>query len=676
VRDFFISYNKADKPWAEWIDRELRAAGCTTVIQANDFGPGCNFILEMQKATEEAERTIAVLSPAYLGALYTQPEWAAAFAKDPTGEKRLFVPIRVAPCQLKGMLANVVYMDLVGLDEAAAREALLDCLLPSRQPGKVKGAFPGAAGTKAPRFPGALPPIWNVPHRRNPNFTGREEELAELSKTLAKGGTAALTQAITGLGGVGKTQLAIEYVYRHVSDYGLIWWVGAEVPAKRAADFAALAAPLDLREKDSANQPEIVGAVRRELGRRTRWLLVFDDAGAPEDLADYLPQGTAGHVVVTSRNPAWASLGKPLPVKTLPRPESVQFLLKRSGDEDGQAADALAEALGDLPLALEHAAAYVEQKGCTLAHYLDLYEKQGKELRRRANAPAGYTATVATTWEISLGEAEKASPAAAELLNLCAFLAPDGIPLDILREQAAKLPKRLAQALREPLKLDEALAALRRYSLVEVAGDALSIHRLVQTVARDRLGTKEWRAFAAAAIEAINSAFPLDSDDVRNWPQCSRLLAHALASASHAEAENLAPASTGRLLNQAGMYLLGRAAFPEAKAAFGRALPIFEAALGKDHPNVATLVNNLGRVLQDMGDLAGAKRHFERALAIDEAAFGPNHPSVATDINNLGSVHRDMGDLEGAKRHFERALPILEAALNNSPRFRLDIRKS
>jgi len=318
VRDFFISYNKADKPWAEWIDRELRAAGCTTVIQANDFGPGCNFILEMQKATEEAERTIAVLSPAYLGALYTQPEWAAAFAKDPTGEKRLFVPIRVAPCQLKGMLANVVYMDLVGLDEAAAREALLDCLLPSRQPGKVKGAFPGAAGTKAPRFPGALPPIWNVPHRRNPNFTGREEELAELSKTLAKGGTAALTQAITGLGGVGKTQLAIEYVYRHVSDYGLIWWVGAEVPAKRAADFAALAAPLDLREKDSANQPEIVGAVRRELGRRTRWLLVFDDAGAPEDLADYLPQGTAGHVVVTSRNPAWASLGKPLPVKTLP----------------------------------------------------------------------------------------------------------------------------------------------------------------------------------------------------------------------------------------------------------------------------------------------------------------------------------------------------------------------
>ncbi|HIH87224.1 MAG TPA: TIR domain-containing protein, partial [Methanosarcinales archaeon] len=229
--DFFISYNKADISWAEWITWQLKEAGYTTLLQAWDFRPGSNFVLEMQRAASEAERTIAILSPAFLNALYTQPEWAAAFAQDPTGEKGTLLPVRVQKCNLRGLFTPIIYIDLVKLDETAARDALLqginrEPILPSGEP-----AFPGGSTSsmaEKPRFPGALPPTWNVPHTRNPNFTGREEHLAKLKTALDSGKPAALTQAIHGLGGVGKTQLALEYAYRNAAKYDIVWWVRSE----------------------------------------------------------------------------------------------------------------------------------------------------------------------------------------------------------------------------------------------------------------------------------------------------------------------------------------------------------------------------------------------------------------------------------------------------------------
>jgi tetratricopeptide (TPR) repeat protein len=502
--------------------------------------------------------------------------------------------------------------------------------------------------------------ISNIPHPHNPNFTGRVDLLDRLSEALASGERAAFTQtsAITGLGGVGKTQLALEYSYRHADDYQVIWWVRSEEPATLAADYAGLALRLDLPEKGTQDQRVTVEAVRRWLEQNGGWLLVFDNAQDPEELNDYLPRTGAGHVIITSRNPNWGGTAKPLPVDVFSREESVEFLKNRTGgQEDG--ADTLAEALGNLPLALEQAGAYIQETGISLSAYIKLFQERQKELLRRGK-PDAYPDTVATTWDLSFQKASEEVPASADLLKLCAFLAPDDIPKSLLTDGVEHLPESLASAVKDEMKLNDAVAALKRYSLMTVADDSLSVHRLVQAVARDRLSDVDRKRWAEAAVQLVNKVFPYESYDFRTWAKCSILLPHALAAAGHSEELEVAHEATSRLLNQAGLYLRGRAEFSEAKSVHERALQIDEKVYGPDHPEVATDVNNLGGVLRALGDLAGAKKSYERALQIDEKVYGPDHPEVATDVNNLGGVLEDLGDLAGAKKSYERALKIFQ----------------
>lgn len=281
---------------------------------------------------------------------------------------------------------------------------------------------------------------------------------------------------------------------------------------------------------------------------------------------------------------------------------------------------------------------------------------------------------MATTWEISFQAVEQESAAAAGLMNLCAFLAPDDIPLSMLRDDAKDLPVKLRKAVGDELKLDNAIAVLRRYSLMERNEDALSVHRLVQLVARERLSEDGRKKWAESAVRMVNEAFPLESDDVRTWAVCAHLLQHALTAADFGESLEVAPEATGRLWNQAGLYFRGRAQYTEAGEALVRALRIAEALLGSVHPQVAVYVNNLGNVLQDLGELAEARRCYERALRIQEAAFGTDHPTVAIDLNNLGSVLQDLGELAKACQCYERALRIDEAAFGpDHPNVAIDV---
>ncbi|GAG11015.1 unnamed protein product, partial [marine sediment metagenome] len=270
---------------------------------------------------------------------------------------------------------------------------------------------------------------------------------------------------------------------------------------------------LDLPERDAPEQRVVIDAVRRWLGQHGGWLLILDNAPDPEQVRGYLPRGATGHVLVTSRNPSWRGLARPLSVRVLERAESVDFLLRRTEQSDEEAAHDLAEALGDLPLALEQAGAYMEATRRSLSDYLKLYQDHHLELLRRAAPSTDYPATVATTWDISFRQVHEASPAAVNLLNLCSFLAPDDIPRDLLREGTRNLPEPLADAIADPLAFDKAVATLRRYSLVEVTSDGLSVHRLVQAVNRDRLAEGARKSWAEAAVRLVNDAFPYDSDD-------------------------------------------------------------------------------------------------------------------------------------------------------------------
>ncbi len=365
-------------------------------------------------------------------------------------------------------------------------------------------------------------------------------------------------------------------------------------------------------------------------------------------------------MIVTSRDPNWRGAARALPLDVFRPAESVRFLHERTPISDRASARELAEELGHLPLALEQAGAYIEAAGISFGGYLALFRRRRIKLFADHPPPDDYPSTAATTWDVALRRVQRESPAAADLLNLCAFLAPDDIPRDMMVEGAEHLPKRLASAVSDSTSFNGALAALRRYALVEASGGAISVHRLIQAIARDRLRSTARKRWAACAVRIVNRAFPFESGDVRTWSECARLLPHALAAAGHAESLEVAPVETARVLNQAGLYLDGRAEFQAARSALERALRIDEAAHGPEHPEVAIDLNNLGGVLRALGKLVAARARIERALKIDEAAYGPDHPKVATGLNNLGSVLKDLGDLPAARAHLERALKIGE----------------
>ncbi|MEK6259044.1 MAG: tetratricopeptide repeat protein, partial [Planctomycetota bacterium] len=722
MANFFISYTSADLQWAEWIAWHIKDAGHVVEIQAWHFRDGPPVVGQIDEAIARADLTVAVLSPEYFDSQWCKLEWQTAYTRE-IGDKQIrLLPVQIKAGQLPPVVNTKARVILLNLSETEARERLLQAIdgpagVPEKAP-VYPGPPPAFPGTtpKSTERPSTVPEVrhkvWNIPHHRNPNFTGRDELLQLLREALTSGKPAALVQALHGLGGIGKTQMAVEYAYRHRGDYECVWWVRAEEPLTRTGDLAALAQALGLPEGNAQDQRIAVEAARLWLSEHSEWLLVLDNVPHPNDLDGLLPQQTNGHILITSRDPNWGERATPLKVEVFERPVSVEFLLKRTQDQGSgtpnfkrrrndallenqtddrrrlkfgvpdpgpvdHAADQLAEQLGDLPLALAQAVAYMTETQTSLAKYLDLFQKRRSDLWGKEHAPLGRQETVALTFGLNV---EKLSdPAAVELLNVCAFLAPDDIPRSLFLQGGKHLPANLAAVVTDELAFNEVLRTLRSFSLVEVTDESFSLHRLVQAVCRDRLErasqppkqqknsktpeVSATHASAAAAVKLVDAAYPEDMlTNIAVWPLLQRLLPHARAAAEQAEQFGIEPNATGRLLNCVGLYLQIRAEYAEAKQILIRAARVNETALGPEHPEVAISINNLGTVLQDLGDLPGAKQAFERALKIDEQAFGPDHPEVATDVNNLGDVFQELGNLLGAKQAYERALKIDEQA--------------
>ena len=495
-----------------------------------------------------------------------------------------------------------------------------------------------------------------IPYPRNMNFTGRGTQLVALQATLQS----AHATSLTGLGGIGKTQLALEYSYRHQDDYDIIWWLRSELPSTLLDDYALMAASLKLPGRDSGDLNKMAQAAKSFLETHSRWLLVFDNAQGPEGLKPYLPHGGEGHVIITSRNPIWGNLARPLEVLKFERSESIEFLCKRAGQQDQDAADKLADALGDLPLALEQAGAYMETTGKPLGEYLKAFQERKLKLLAKGR-PSDYPHNVATTWDISFQAIQNDCPIASELLQFFSYLAPDKIPIRYLIEGLKMLRYSEAQILRDEDGWDVVLAALRSYSLISRSGDEISVHRLVQAVTRDNLTLQEQRDLAGAAVNLLDSMFPRNYlDNVKSRMVCSDLQTHALAAAGYAEKLGVELEITGKLLNECGVYLKTHGEFSDARSAFEGALRIYEQIFSPEHHKVAIVVNNLGSVLQELGELQQARQYYQKAMVIDEQIYGPEHPEVAIRVNNLGSVLRDLGELQEARKYLERALEIDE----------------
>ncbi len=350
------------------------------------------------------------------------------------------------------------------------------------------------------------PGVWGVPAWTGRNLAARDGLLVEIGAALAKRGVAPLC----GLGGSGKTMLAIEFAHRNASAYDTVYLIQADSAWSILSGFAALATEMRVPEqelsveegtagsKTSTRVPKVVTAVKNRLARRGRWLLIFDDVREPKMLDPYLPSvAQGGQILMTSRNPIWQGIA-PVTVRGFERAESVGFLLRRTGEIDAEAADALAEELGDLPLALAQAGAYIEETGRPLSEYLGLFRQRPAALLER---PQSFPTTVATTWESSLADVF-GNPAAAELLSVMAFLPMDEIP-------------RRALAGYDPLALDDAIATLRLHSLIEVRPHALVVHRLVKVVVRHQLRPEDRRKWTEAARKVVQSfSFPAEEREM------------------------------------------------------------------------------------------------------------------------------------------------------------------
>jgi tetratricopeptide (TPR) repeat protein len=511
------------------------------------------------------------------------------------------------------------------------------------------------------------PQHWNVPHRQNPNFTGREDILKQLLDSLHSGRVAAIT-AVHGLGGIGKTQVAIQYVYTFRSEYEVIWWVRSEQPISLVSDYAGLAAELNLPEKDAKEQAVPIEAVKHWFGQHEKWLLVFDNVHEPKDIKLLLPQGAGGHVIITSRNPNWRGVADQLKIQIWDKKESTAFIIKRTGINNSAAAGVLAEELGNLPLALEQACAYIEARGKTLPEYLSLFQLRQKELLTKGELSTDYPDSVATTWSMAF---ENLSIESASLLNICSFMAPDGIDWNLFSKKKDKIcsqeiDKTIKTVLTDPLLFDEAVEILRKYSLIEIQNGNISLHRLVQAVTRDRLAEEEKKRWGKDVLKMNQAVFPEKSEDARFWPECKILVPHAMTLLALLDQMKYESEDSAYLLDRIANYLWSQAEYAKAEPLHRHSLSIREQQLGPMHCDVALSLNGLALLLQDQGKYAEAEPLFRRSLSNYEQQLGENHPHVAGSLNNLAKLFQDQGKYSKAEPLFRRSLSIREQKLGEN----------
>ncbi|MDQ3761960.1 MAG: FxSxx-COOH system tetratricopeptide repeat protein [Actinomycetota bacterium] len=563
---------------------------------------------------------------------------------------------------------------------------------PSPGSGRGEALISQEAG---PQLPGALPTVWNV-GPRNPGFVGRDAMLVDLRDRLQSGGTA-VVQALHGMGGVGKTQLAIEYAYRYAEAYDVVWWINAEETGLIGEQYAALAVELGLipSHVDTASA---VGALRAYLRGQGRWLLLFDNADSPADLRDWLPAGP-GHTLITSRDPGWGELAARVEVDVLPRAESVELIHVSRPATGETEADRLAEALGDLPLALAQAAGFLAETGMPVEQYLRLLETRTEELLNQS-APKSHPLSFAAAIRVSTDRLAEVDPAALALVRIGAFLASEPIPVDILIRPIAvagdgQPPElnALIAAVASPVAAHRSLGWIGRYGLARI-DRGLQLHRLTQAVLRDQLADAHAAAYHRYAQALLVAADPGDERNPAYWPGWAQLLPHLLATdlatSPSPELRDLACRAVWHLyyrgdihpardlaehLHQKWAEWLGpddrhtlRAAYilvlvlatigPYSQArqlgedTFARCRRV----LGDDDPDTLHAAYFFASCLHRLCEFEQARQLNADTLARRRRVLGEDHFESQRSAHNLGRDLRELGEVEAARQLHEKTL--------------------
>jgi len=538
--------------------------------------------------------------------------------------------------------------------------------------------------------------IWgNVP-QRNKNFTGRGSLLDELRRRMTGEVTAVLPHALQGLGGVGKTQLAIEYAYRHARDYQVVWWIPADQPVLVRSTLAALAPRLGLTGISPERVEDAVRAVLDSLRRGDpypRWLLIFDNADQPEAIRDLIPHGP-GDVLVTSRNHRWQSLVDTVEVDVFTRAESLEFLSRRVPGADDDAYDRLAEELGDLPLALEQAGALQAETGISMSEYLELLNNEARKLLAE-NPPSDYPVPVAAAWSLAVTRVREQMPLALDLLRRCAFFGPEPIPRDLLERGRYVLGPPLREWLRDKIVFGRGLRELGRYALAKIDNNrrTVQIHRLIQKLLRDELSEDEAAVVRHDVHLLLAAADPGEPESLESWPKYRELLPHlgpsAITECMDADVRLLAR-NVVRCLYEIGDYtnclkeidqtldrwqtnsrdddrdvmeLQGQKAWVlwtlgrYARAGEIRRANLEQArdVLGRDHEYTLNVTSGYGADLRARGEFVAALRLDEELLETHRRVFGPDDQNTLKVANNLAVDYCLTGQYDRARELDERS---------------------
>jgi DNA-binding SARP family transcriptional activator/tetratricopeptide (TPR) repeat protein len=580
--------------------------------------------------------------------------------------------------------------------------------LPSPDPGRA-GALTGRgeAGSRLPgsRLPGPrLPGAWNV-GPRNPGFVGRDDLLGHVRKRLRSGGTA-VVQALHGLGGVGKTQVAIEYAHRYAADYDVVWWVSAEEAGLIGEQYAALAVELGLTPPQ-ADTVSAVGALRSYLREHSRWLLLLDNAKSTADLRAWLPAGP-GHTLITSRNPGWGELAARVEIDVLPRPESVALIQVSRSGVGPEEADRLAEALGDLPLALAQAARFLAETGMPVDHYLSLLETRAEELLDQS-PPESHPHSLTAAIRLATDRLAEADPAALALVRIGAFLAPEPIPADMLTRPitatgSSRPPEleALTAVVTSPVAAHRSLGRIGSYGLART-DQGLQLHRLTQAILRDQLTNAHADAYRRYAQALLVAADPGNEQDPERWPGWARILPHLLATdpatspspdlrdlacravtylfyrgdsrpardlAEHLHrqwCERLGPDDRHAL--QAAhipvLLLAGVGPYRQARQLAADTLARCRRVLGDDHPDTLEAAQYLAICLHMMGSFEQSRQLNVDTLARRRRVLGDDHVEVHRTAHGLASDLRELGEVEAARQLHENCLAYARRVLGD-----------
>ncbi|MCX5247857.1 tetratricopeptide repeat protein [Streptomyces sp. NBC_00201] len=504
----------------------------------------------------------------------------------------------------------------------------------------------------------APPGAANLPGSASGVFVGREDELKRLHRLLTDEGEAAVTQvsgtrAIHGLGGIGKSTLALHYahIYRHA--YTLVWWLNAATTEQIVTSLASLAMRLCPQWASAADVEERAAWAMLWLQWHPGWLLVFDNVERPDDLRHYLGALPDGHHLATSRTgTGWHAIAPTLSLGLLDADAAVRLLCTLAlGEEqtptpqEREEARALAAELGYLPLALEQAGAYLFETGTSLADYRTLLG----QVMDTATAGIDPERTIARIWRHTLTAIERRNPQAVTLLNAMAWLAPDDIPRTLL---ATLCP--------DTLTLGEALGVLHSYNMISYSADrqSVSVHRLVQTVLRHCPAPQpdEHPAGQQDAAHLIRQAIPAEDT---NTPQWERLLPHVIALAASTPPDGPASTEAAYCYQTTAQYLHRQGRDAHTIPLRAAILAQCEQVLGDTHPSTLTSRNNLASAYESAGDLTRAIPLYEAILTQREQVLGDTHPDTLTSRNNLASAYESAGDLT-------RAIPLHETTLTQS----------